>query len=109
MLPTNQWGHIIKQSAEEAGVNVDHLEMVDDAEVGVFFVLPVRANNSAVQLRIRYPAWPSRGLAVSGPRPLTPAVGFVPAGAKDRRVPAAPLWYAPPLSPPSLCATSRLC
>ena len=56
VLPTNQWGHIIKQSAEEAGVNVDHLEMVDDAEVGVFFVLPVRANNSAVQLRIRYPA-----------------------------------------------------
>ena len=47
VLPTNQWGHIIKQSAEEAGVNVDHLEMVDDAEVGVFFVLPVRANNSA--------------------------------------------------------------
>ncbi len=43
VLPTNQWGHIIKQSAEEAGVNVDHLEMVDDAEVGVFFVLPVRA------------------------------------------------------------------
>ena len=47
VLPTNQWGHIIKQSAEEAGVNVDHLEMVDDAEVGVFFVLPVRANSAA--------------------------------------------------------------
>ena len=47
VLPTNQWGHIIKQSAEEAGVNVDHLEMVDDAEVGVFFVLPVRANNNS--------------------------------------------------------------
>ena len=57
MLPTNQWGHIIKQSAEEAGVNVDHLEMVDDAEVGVFFVLPVRANNSAATT-IRYPRRP---------------------------------------------------
>ena len=60
VLPTNQWGHIIKQSAEEAGVNVDHLEMVDDAEVGVFFVLPVRVNNSAAAADLDIPA-PSRG------------------------------------------------
>ena len=108
MLPTNQWGHIIKQSAEEAGVNVDHLEMVDDAEVGVFFVLPVRANNSAaaaMPATIRYPRRPGAH------RPLTsdPRRCLVPAGAKDRRVPAAPLRYAPPLPPPSLRATSRLC
>ena len=90
MLPTNQWGHIIKQSAEEAGVNVDHLEMVDDAEVGVFFVLPVRAKQRCSG-GSRYPRRPVAQTSDS-------RRWLVPAGAKDRRVPAAPLWYPPPLS-----------
>lgn len=40
VLPTNQWGQIIKRIAEQAGVATPHMRMVDGGEVGIFFVIP---------------------------------------------------------------------
>ena len=53
MLPTNQWGEIIKQSAEQAGVRVDRIPLVE-GEVGVFFVLPAQ---KTVQFQRRHSAF----------------------------------------------------
>ena len=39
VLPTNQWGDIIKRSAEQAGVGTRHMRM-EVGDVGVFFVIP---------------------------------------------------------------------
>ena len=76
--------------------------MVDDAEVGVFFVLPVRANNSAAAAMpapIRYPAVP-------GPRPLTPAVGSCP---QEQRTVEFQRRHSGKRLPSHLRATYRLC
>lgn len=53
MLPTNQWGEIIRKSAEQSGVKVDRIPMVE-GEVGVFFVIPAE---KTVQFQRRHSAF----------------------------------------------------
>jgi hypothetical protein len=69
VLPTNQWGEIIRKSAAQAGVLVDRISMVE-GEVGIFFVLPVR--HISIRLRMLYCA----GMSDPGVCVLVTSRGF---------------------------------